>query len=255
MLSAAMSSSAAPLRIADFSRIVFFTGAGMSAQSGVPTYRGKGGIWKEYDYENCACQRAFERDPEHVWEFHDYRRGIVGACAPNDGHRLIARCEAVLPSVTVVTQNIDGLHQAAGSHRVLELHGSLWTLRCDVCGWRDEDRSSPMADVLCPACKEAGRTTTTGKTPYKRPNIVWFGDSLSPEVLGLVRDALVGCDLLVSIGTSAVVYPAAELPHIAQRAGARLVEINPEDTPMSALYEVRLRTTATEGLAALCEGL
>lgn len=233
-----------PLRIRDFSRIVFFTGAGMSAESGVPTYRGKGGIWKEYDYENCAAQRAFERDPEYVWEFHNYRRGIVSKCAPNEGHRWIARCEQVLPSVTVVTQNIDGLHQAAGCQRVLELHGSLWKLRCDACGWREEDRSAQVSNLHCPACKA-----------YKRPDIVWFGDSLSPTVLGDVREALAACDLLVSIGTSAVVYPAADMPLIAMRAGARLVEINPEDTPMSAIYEVCMRTTATEALTTLCEGL
>jgi NAD-dependent deacetylase len=232
------------LRIKDFSRIVFFTGAGMSAESGVPTYRGKGGIWKEYDYDNCACQRAFDRDPDYVWEFHNYRRGIVGSCAPNDGHRWIARCEQLLPSVTVVTQNIDGLHQRAGSQRVLELHGSLWKLRCDACGWREEDHSAPVQDLCCPVCQA-----------YKRPDIVWFGDNLSSRVLGLVRDALVACDLLVSIGTSAVVYPAADMPLIAKRAGARLVEINPEDTPMSAIYEVCMRTTATEALGAVCEGI
>jgi NAD-dependent deacetylase len=243
------------LRIADFSRIVFFTGAGMSAESGVPTYRGKGGIWKEYDYESCACQRAFERDPEHVWEFHDYRRGLVGACAPNDGHRLVARCEAVLPSVTVVTQNIDGLHQAAGSKNVLELHGSLWKLRCDGCGWRGEDRSAPVEDLLCPVCKATRGEASDEAPAYKRPDIVWFGDNLRMDVIELVRDALVACELLVAIGTSAVVYPAADMPLIAKRAGARLVEINLEDTPMSSIYEIRLRTTATEGLARLCEGL
>ena len=242
------------LRIADFSRIVFFTGAGMSAESGVPTYRGKGGIWKEYDYESCACQRAFDHDPEHVWEFHDYRRGLVGKCAPNDGHRLVARCEAVLPSVTVVTQNIDGLHQAAGSQRVLELHGSLWKLRCDRCGWRGEDRSAPVEDHLCPVCKAAGTTTKLGTPVYKRPDIVWFGDNLRADVIAEVREALATCDLLIAIGTSAVVYPAADMPLIAKRAGARLVEINPDDTPLSSIYETCMRTTATEGLAQLCEG-
>jgi NAD-dependent deacetylase len=242
------------LRIADFSRIVFFTGAGMSAESGVPTYRGKGGIWKEYDYESCACQRAFERDPEHVWEFHNYRRELVGKCAPNDGHRLVARCEAVLPSVTVVTQNIDGLHQLAGSTKVLELHGSLWKLRCDRCGWRGEDRSAPVEDVLCPVCKTS-RAASDDEPVYKRPDIVWFGDNLRMDVIELVGDALVACDLLVAIGTSAVVYPAADMPLIAKRAGARLVEINLEDTPMSSIYDTRMRTTATEALAQLCEGL
>ncbi|MCA9707662.1 MAG: NAD-dependent deacylase [Myxococcales bacterium] len=233
------------VRIRDFERVVFFTGAGMSAQSGVPTYRGKGGIWKEYDYESCACQRAFDRDPEYVWEFHNYRRTLVSQCEPNEGHRLVARCEQLRPGVTVVTQNIDGLHQAAGSQRVLELHGSLWKLRCDACGWRDEDHAAPVRDLRCPECGDA----------YKRPAIVWFGDTLDPAVLGQVADALRACDLLVSIGTSAVVYPAADMPLVAKRAGATLVEINPEDTPLSGAYDVHLRTTATEGLAQLCEGL
>lgn len=232
------------IRIRDFQRVVFFTGAGMSAESGVPTYRGKGGIWKEYDYARCASQRAFERDPEYVWEFHDYRREIVSRCEPNPGHHLIARCEQVLPSVTVVTQNIDGLHQAAGSQRVLELHGSLWKLRCDACGWRGEDHGAPVSDVRCPGCGA-----------YKRPAIVWFGDVLPGDVLDDAKQALLACDLLISIGTSAVVFPAAELPYLAKQAGAALVEINPEDTPMSDLYDHCMRQSATDALTELSEGL
>lgn len=233
------------LRVRDFKRIVFFTGAGMSAASGVPTYRGKGGIWKEYDYQNCACEAAFRRDPDYVWEFHNYRRDLVSKCAPNLGHRLIAGAERQLAKVTVVTQNIDGLHQAAGSQIVHELHGSLWKLRCDRCGWRDEDLRAHVDELRCPECAEA----------YKRPDIVWFGDSLRSEVIAKVADELRECDLLVSVGTSAVVYPAAEMPMIAKRAGATLVEINPEDTPMSDVYDHRLRSLATDALATLCEGI
>ena len=232
-------------RIRDFERIVFFTGAGMSAASGVPTYRGKGGIWKEYDYDNCACERAFGRDPEYVWEFHNYRRELVSTCAPNLGHRLIAGAAKALPSVTVVTQNIDGLHQAAGSEAVLELHGSLWKLRCDRCGWRGEDLAAPLEDLRCPNCPKA----------YKRPDIVWFGDPLRAQVIDEVSQVLAACDLLVAVGTSAVVYPAAEMPLIAKRAGATLVEINPEETPMSGSYEHRLREFASEALERLCEGI
>ncbi|NVB40086.1 NAD-dependent deacylase [Pseudenhygromyxa sp. WMMC2535] len=235
----------AALDIRDFERVVFFTGAGMSAESGVPTYRGKGGIWKSYDYQNCACQEAFERDPEYVWEFHNYRRGLVSKCAPNLGHQLITRCQQQLPSVRVVTQNIDGLHQAAGSVDVLELHGSLWRVHCEACGWSEEDHAAPVLALRCPACGDA----------YKRPGIVWFGDPLNEAVIREVADALAACDLLVSIGTSAVVYPAAQMPLIAKRGGATLVEINPEDTPISHAYDHHLRTTATEGLAALCAGL
>jgi len=117
------------LDITEFQRIVFFTGAGMSAESGVPTYRGKGGVWARYDYEDYACQEAFDRDPARVWEFHNRRRKAVGACQPNTGHHLIAACEKQVSQVTVVTQNIDGLHQRASSSSVIELHGSLWRVR------------------------------------------------------------------------------------------------------------------------------
>jgi len=234
-----------PPHISDFDHVVFFTGAGMSAESGVPTYRGKGGIWKEFDPDRCACQTAFDRDPETVWAFHNVRRELVASCEPNEGHRAIARCEQTRPSVTVITQNIDGLHQAAGSERVLELHGSLWKLRCDRCGWRDEDRSAPLSDLHCPVC--------ASERVFKRPHIVWFGDMLFPDVLELVDDALRRCDLLVSIGTSGVVYPAADMPLVAKHVGATLVEINPEPTPLSPAYDVHLRTTASEGLRQLCQ--
>lgn len=227
------------LRARDFRRVVFFTGAGMSAESGVPTYRGKGGIWKEYDYTAYACQEAFDRDPARVWEFHNYRRGIVGACAPNRGHALIAEAERTLPEVTVVTQNIDGLHQLAGSRRVRELHGSLWRVRCDACGARHEGREVPLAELRC-ACGA-----------WWRPDIVWFGDVLDDETVRAAADAIAACDLLVSIGTSAVVYPAARLPLLARQGGAKLVEINPEETGLSHLYDVRLRTSASAGLEAL----
>ena len=130
-------------RLADFRRVVFFTGAGLSAESGIPTYRGRGGIWNEYNYEDFACQRAFNCDPEKVWDFHDTRRAAVAACAPNDGHRLIAETEARQPGTRVVTQNIDGLHQRAGSSGVVELHGSLWRVRCDREGVTRADESNP----------------------------------------------------------------------------------------------------------------
>ncbi len=200
----------------------------MSAESGVPTYRGPGGIWGEYDYRSCACQEAFEADPEHVWGFHNLRRELVGACAPNLGHDLIAGCARA----TVVTQNIDGLHQLAGSTRVHELHGSLWRVRDPVTGARREGRESPL---------EALRTPSGG---WWRPDIVWFGDQLDHEVISAAVEAIAGCDLLVSIGTSAVVYPAAQLPLVATKGGAVTVEINLEDTPLSHIYQHRLRGPA-----------
>jgi NAD-dependent deacetylase len=230
-------------RLIDFKRIVFFTGAGMSAESGVPTYRGAGGIWKQYDYQRYACQAAFERSPEGVWEFHNYRRGLVAACSPNAGHHIIARAEKLCPAVTVVTQNIDGLHTLAGSTDVRELHGSLWRVRCDACGIRQADARAPRDELRC-----------TGCGGHVRPDIVWFGDHLDEEILSGAKAAIASCDLFVSIGTSAVVYPAATLPDFARRAGALRVEINPEETSASHLYDVHLRGPATEMLARLAAG-
>jgi NAD-dependent deacetylase len=223
----------------DFERIVFFTGAGMSAESGIPTYRGKGGIWAEYNYEDYACQRAFDRDPDKVWDFHDKRRAAVGACEPNPGHRVVTAVQEAKPRTTIITQNIDGMHQRAGAKDVIELHGSLWRVRCDRCQTVRPDASVPMKP----------RTCTCGA--FFRPDIVWFEDSLDQRVIERAAGALSGCDLLVSVGTSAVVYPAAELPRIAVRQGATTVEVNLEDTPMSHLYQHVLRGKASEVLAEL----
>jgi NAD-dependent deacetylase len=231
-----------PPQIKDFQRIVFFTGAGMSAESGIPTYRGQGGVWTQYDWQEYACQEAFLRDPAKVWDFHDVRRAAVSACAPNPGHHAIAQVQRDKPTTAVVTQNIDGLHQAAGAPSVVELHGSLWRVRCDAEGTIREDRSSPIAGRRC-ACGA-----------YLRPDIVWFGDSLDPRNVQRAVKALEGCDLLVSVGTSGVVYPAAELPRRAMAKGAVTVEINPEDTPVSDLYQHRLRGKASEMLALMMAG-
>jgi NAD-dependent deacetylase len=227
------------LRFRDFDRIVFFTGAGMSAESGIPTYRGKGGIWREYDYEDYACQRAFDRDPEKVWDFHDKRRAAVTACEPNLGHQVVANVQRQKASTAVVTQNIDGMHQRAGAKDVVELHGSLWRVRCDREDVVREDRTVPMAPRRC-SCGA-----------WFRPDIVWFEDQLDHRVVRRARELLEQCDLLVSIGTSAVVYPAAELPRIAVARGATTVEINLEDTPVSHLYAHRLRGKASEMLARM----
>lgn len=229
------------LRLEAYEHIVFFTGAGMSKESGVPTFRGPGGIWKSYDYPKVACQDAFDRDPEKVWEFHNYRRSIVGAADPNRGHAIIAEL-AKTRSVDIVTQNIDGLHQRAGSERVLELHGSLWRVRCDACGTQRTSLENPLQDLLC----RCGA--------YWRPDIVWFGDHLDGAVLAAAEQALLACDLLVSIGTSGMVHPAAVLPQLARRQGATLVEINPEPTRVSALYDVHLRCSASEALEDLLGG-
>lgn len=226
-------------RFADFERILFFTGAGLSSESGIPTYRGRGGIWSEYNYEDYACQRAFDRDPERVWDFHDKRRAAVGKCEPNDGHRIIAELQERKPSTVVITQNIDGLHQRSGAKDVVELHGSLWRVRCDREKIVKADTSVPMT----PRKHECGA--------YYRPDIVWFEDRLDETVLRRAYELLSQCDLLVSIGTSGVVYPAADLPRIAMQSGAVSVEINLDETPVSALYQHRIRGKASDVLRAM----
>lgn len=228
-----------PIRLRDFERIVFFTGAGMSAESGIPTYRGSGGIWKEYSYEDYACQRAFDRQPEKVWDFHDKRRKMVADCEPNAGHRIVTEVQKQKPGTRIVTQNIDGMHQRAGATVEAELHGSLWRVRCDDESIVREDHSMPMEPRRC-SCGA-----------YWRPDITWFEDALNRRVVEKAVKALEACDLLVSIGTSAVVYPAAELPRIAMARGVPSIEVNLEETPMSALYKYRLRGKASDVLADL----
>ncbi len=218
----------------EFTSIVFFTGAGMSAESGVPTYRGKGGIWKDYDYEEYACQDAFERDPDKVLEFHRIRRRSVLLCQPHEGHRVIAS----IPEAGIVTQNIDGMHQRAGSEEVIELHGSLWRLRCPECGFRKED----FGEVYEKKCSECG-----GRL---RPDIIWFGDMLDPLVMQNASTLIKNCDLFISIGTSGTVWPAAGYPDLAKRSGAYCIEINPEPSGATA-YDRVIEGSAGEVLPKL----
>lgn len=218
---------------------MFFTGAGMSAESGIPTYRGQGGVWEKYDYRKYATQYAFDEDPDRVWDFHDERRSLVAACSPHEGHRLIARAEATCEQVTVVTQNIDGFHRRVGSRHVVELHGNLWRSRCTSCGTVEEHHQAPRAE----------RRHRCGG--WWRPAIVWFGDAIPQAVVDEAVRAIEQCDVLVSIGTSGVIYPAAELPLLAKERGAHLIEINPEETAMSHHYAEHLRGPASEMLAQL----
>ena len=226
--------------LCDFSNVVMFTGAGISAESGIPTYRNDSGLWEKFDPMECACQQAFDKDPKKVWAFHNYCREFVTDCEPNLGHKIIAATEKYKPNTVVITQNVDGLHQRAGSQNVYELHGSLWKVRCDSCGWRGEDNSSVVEDLECPECGAP-----------KRPDLVWFGDMLNMNLLNQVEEVLSQCDLLVSIGTSALVYPAAQLPLMAKTNKALLVEVNPEDTELSEHFDVKMRMKGSEALALL----
>jgi NAD-dependent deacetylase len=221
--------------------VVALTGAGISAESGVPTFRGEGGLWRNFQPEQLATPEAFHRDPALVWEWYDWRRGLIGSCAPNAAHETLAEMEAALPDFALITQNVDGLHQAAGSCNVLELHGNIWRVRCTGCGKVNEDRRMPLPEIPTPPrCDECGGLL--------RPDVVWFGESLSQEVLESALTASARCRLMLVIGTSAVVQPAASLPLVALENGAQLIEVNPAETPLSAHVHEVLRGPAAETL-------
>ena len=219
--------------------LVVLTGAGISAESGVPTFRGEEGLWGDYSPQELATLAAFRRDPHLVWSWYAWRRKLIAACEPNAAHRTLAEMEQALPDVTLVTQNVDGLHQAAGSGRVLELHGNVWRLRCMRCGRIEEDHRVPLPDLPphCSACDG-----------LLRPDVVWFGESLPREVLDAAWAAAGRCGTMLVIGTSALVEPAASLPLVAVRKGAGLVEINPQVTPLSKHAHQVLREPAGEAL-------
>lgn len=232
----------APLRHwRDFRSLVLFTGAGLSAESGVPTYRGAGGIWREYNYQDYACQRAFDRDPVKVLDFHALRRAKVLACAPHAGHVHIRAMQALHPGVQVITQNIDGLLQRAGVAVAAELHGSLWRLRCPVHGIRADLGAGAFAHRRCPDCPP-------DRAPWLRPDITWFEDAVNEAVFEHAAMLVDDAELFVGIGTSGAVWPAAGFAERARRRGARMVEINPEDNEASTLYRDRIRLPASKAL-------
>ena len=212
----------------------------MSAESGVPTYRGRGGIWNQYKWENYACQTAFERDPEGVLEFHELRRIETLKCQPHRGHEIITDVQTQNPDTSVITQNIDGMHQRAKSKNVIELHGSLWRMRCESEKILKEDLDQGKYQTQKCDCGN-----------WLRPDIIWFQDMLNDKTVLAATQAIASCDLFVSIGTSAVVWPAAGYPKLAKNSGAFCVEINPEATELSALYDQSIRLPASAGLEHL----
>ncbi|HKO04241.1 MAG TPA: NAD-dependent deacylase [Candidatus Acidoferrales bacterium] len=211
--------------------IAVLTGAGISAESGIPTFRGPGGLWNNHRPEDLATPQAFARDPKLSWEWYDWRRQRVAAAQPNPGHRALARLESSGRDFALITQNVDGLHRAAGSRNVIELHGSIWRLRCVACAREAENRETPLRE-LPPRCSCGG---------LLRPGVVWFGEALPPDAIERAVRAARQCDVFLVCGTSAVVYPAAALPERALSAGARVIELNLEETPFSQFADVSLR--------------
>ncbi len=229
------------IRVDDYERIVFFTGAGMSAESGVPTYRGRGGIWNQYRWEEYACQEAFDNNPEKVLQFHELRRQSVLQCKPHAGHFVVADLAKKHPGIAVVTQNIDGMHQRAGNRDVTELHGSLWRIRCPIHGII-EDLNEKYKSFRCEQCGN-----------WLRPDIIWFGDMLNQDVIHEATRIIRQCNLFISVGTSGAVWPAAGFPKIAKEQGARCIEINPEANEMSPIYDENIREAAGNALPKLFE--
>ena len=228
-----------PINPQHYTQIVFFTGAGMSAESGIPTYRGVGGVWKKYNFKEYACEEAFQRDSEKVFEFHTIRRKKIGLCKPHTGYEIISGIQKKHISVSIITQNIDGLHQKSGSENVIELHGSLWRLRCIE------------EDIVLEASEENNESYSCRCGAKLRPDIIWFGDALNMKIVENAFDLSRQADLFIGIGTSGEVWPAAEIPYYAKENGSRMIEINPEKSMASHLYDDHIRKPSSKALLDL----
>jgi len=222
-------------------RITVLSGAGISAASGIPTFRGEqNSLWSRYRPEDLATPGAFARDPELVWRWYDWRRGLIAAAAPNAAHKALVQLEATA-QVVVVTQNVDGYHQQAGSSRVLEFHGSIWMVRCQKCGAESLDRRVPIP--IPPTC--------TGCGGMVRPGVVWFGEGIDPEILRTSAEVATDCDLFLVVGTAGAVYTAAGLVGAAREAGARVIEFNLEPGGVSHLADLFIPGSAADTLGLL----
>ncbi len=222
--------------------VLFFTGAGISAESGIPTFRGKDGLWKNYRAEELANFDAFLENPDRVWEWYQYRRKIIRDAAPNPGHLAIVAMENYFKEVVVVTQNIDNLHKRAGSKEVYELHGNIERSYCINCK-TFYDTAQFKSENKVPRCPKCGGLI--------RPDVVWFGEMLPSDVLASAQKAAEQCNICFVVGTSAVVYPAAYIPITAKKSGAYLVEINIQPTELTPSVNLSLIGKAGEILQAI----
>jgi NAD-dependent deacetylase len=225
----------------DSRRVAALTGAGVSAESGVPTFRGPGGLWRQRRPEDLATPEAFARDPVLVWEWYAWRRGLIAGVEPNPAHHALVRLERSTPEFTLITQNVDGLHDRAGSVNISKLHGDIWNVRCLACGRERRDDRLAFPE-LPPRCECGGML---------RPGVVWFGEPLPPGPWQAAEEACSTAEVLIVAGTSAVVYPAAGLVPLARSAGARVIEINIEATAFSSLVDCSVRGPAGEILPGL----
>jgi NAD-dependent deacetylase len=231
--------------VARAAHLVVFTGAGVSKESGIATFREpEEGLWAKYDPMELATPEAYLRDPLFVWTWYEHRFGKNAAAEPNPGHMAIAELESLRPNVSVITQNIDGLHQRAGSTDVIELHGAMNRFKCihgRHAGFLFEDfADQEQKPPRCPHCDD-----------LLRPEVVWFGEALPAEAIGRAQQLSASCDVMLIVGTSGVVYPAAAVPLIAKEAGATVIDVNPEKDALSAQADIFLQGPAGEVLPAL----
>ncbi|NLW34638.1 MAG: NAD-dependent deacylase [Syntrophorhabdus aromaticivorans] len=232
-------------RLASTKFLLVITGAGISAESGIPTFRGNEGLWKNYRAEDLATPHAFARDPETVWEWHDWRRGIIGRAEPNAGHLAIKELEELFDNFLLITQNVDGLHGRTGIRNMVEIHGNLWRVRCTR-----EGKTSMLMDVplksVPPKC-ECGAVL--------RPDVVWFGESIPSLALEKAFRVIEQCDTLIVVGTSGVVYPVASFPETVKNNGGFVIEVNVEPTPISAVADASLYGNSGDILPMLVKWL
>jgi NAD-dependent deacetylase len=227
--------------VAQARQIAVLTGAGVSAESGIPTFRGLGGLWQGRDPMSLATPEAFRADPKLVWEFYNWRRDLVSKAMPNPAHFALAALAQRKANLTLITQNVDRLHQRAGSSNVLELHGNLFEVRCSGCG-RTFDRTGVVLPPL-PRCADCDALL--------RPGVVWFGEALPADTWSAAERAVCASDVFLVVGTSAVVYPAAGLVGTARSFGVTIIEVNLEPTPVSGAVDIGLYGQAGDILPRL----
>ncbi|MFX1509223.1 MAG: NAD-dependent deacetylase [Promethearchaeota archaeon] len=220
--------------------MVALTGAGISKESNVPTFRGKDGLWKQYNAMELATSNAFKQNPQLVWDWYSWRQNLIAQCTPNPAHETLAAWEKTGLLKALITQNVDGLHRHAGSTNVLEVHGNLWAVKCTQCSYQSRLTTPASGVPTCPDC-----------SANLRPNVVWFGESLPQRVMDQVIVELNKADTIFVIGTSALIQPAASFPLIVKRHNGKILEINVEDTPLTPLVDVHLAGKAGELLPQL----
>jgi NAD-dependent deacetylase len=220
--------------------LVALTGAGISKESNVPTFRGEDGLWKKHDAMQLATPEAFRKDPQLVWEWYSWRQSLIAGCSPNPAHEALATWEQKGVLKSLITQNVDGLHARAGSTIIYEVHGNLWSLKCTSCEYTGQ-LVEPAEEVpICPSCGS-----------HLRPDVVWFGESLDQQTMLAVYRELESADVCLVIGTSALVQPAASFPLIVKERGGSIIEVNTEETPLSPIATVHLHGKAAEILPRL----